>query len=142
MSERPFRVLPQLDADTRPFWTHGEHGELVMPRCGDCGYVVHPPGPVCPRCLSRSLAYTPLSGRGRVHSFTLNHRVWNPTMPTPYVVVLVELDEQPGLRLMSNVVGCDPEAVRIGMRVRVVFEAHDDVWVPLFAPDRDDDRTG
>jgi uncharacterized OB-fold protein len=134
-AERPFRVLPRLDDANREFWTSGERGELAVSGCEDCGYLVHPPRPVCPRCLSRSLAPRALSGRGVVHSVTVNHQPWNPTMPTPYAVGLIELDEQPGLRLMTDVVGCDPGDVRIGMRVRVVFEQYDDVWIPLFEPE-------
>ncbi len=135
MSQQPFRVLPRLDDANRAFWTAGERGQLVLGRCSDCGYLVHPPGPVCPRCLSRALAPSVLSGRGSVHSVTVNHQRWNPTMPTPYAVALVELDEQPGLRLMTNIVGCDPDDVVIGMRVWATFEQHDDVWVPLFEPE-------
>jgi uncharacterized OB-fold protein len=135
VSDAPFRLLPRLDDDNRAFWTGGEHGQLLLTRCDDCGYYVHPPGPVCPRCLSRSLSTTPASGRATVVSYTVNHQPWNPTMPTPYVIALVELAEQPGLRLMTNVVGCEPDEVDFGMPVQVTFEHHDDVWVPLFEPE-------
>ena len=135
MTDKPFRLLPRLDDDNREFWTAGERGELVIERCGACGHYVHPPRPICPECLSRDVGFEPVSGRGSVLSYTVNHQPWNPTMPPPYVIALVELDEQPGLRLMSNVVGCEPDEVDFGMRVRVAFEQHDDVWVPLFEPE-------
>ena len=135
MSDKPFRLLPKLDGDNREFWTRGEHGELVIERCGACGHYVHPPRPICPECLSRDVGYVPVSGRGSVLSYTVNHQPWNPTMAPPYVIALVELDEQPGLRLMTNVVGCEPDDVDFGMRVRVAFEQHEDVWVPLFEPE-------
>jgi uncharacterized OB-fold protein len=138
VSDKPFRVLPRLDDDNRDFWTGGERGELVVRGCADCGYLLHPPGPVCPRCLSRSLAPRTLSGRGTVHSVTVNHQPWNPTMPASYAIGLVELDEQPGLRLMTDIVGCEPDGVTIGMRVQATFEQYDDVWIPLFAPVRAD----
>jgi uncharacterized OB-fold protein len=80
-----------------------------------------------------------VSGRARIATFTVNHQPWMPGPALPYVVAIVEIDEQPDVRLMTNVVGCPPEAVRIGMPVRVVFEHHPDpdgdVWLPLFEPD-------
>jgi uncharacterized OB-fold protein len=132
--DAPFRLLPRLAEDVAPFWTGGERGELVMWRCQACGYWIHPPAPICPTCLSRDIATEVLSGRGVVHSFTVNEQNWNPTMPPPYVIALVELDEQPGLRLMTNIVNCRADDVRFEMPVRVVFEHHDDVWIPLFEP--------
>jgi uncharacterized OB-fold protein len=75
-----------------------------------------------------------VSGLGTVATWTLNHQPWVPASDHPYAIAIVELDEQSGLRLMTNVVGCAAEAVHIGMRVRVVFEEHDDVWIPLFEP--------
>ena len=134
MSDKPFRVLPKLDDGNREFWTAGERGELVFWRCADCGYWIHPPSPRCPACLSSNVRTEAVSGRGVVHSFTVNHQNWNPTMPSPYAIALVELAEQQGLRLMTNIVDCSPDDVRIGMDVQVVFEQYDDVWLPMFAP--------
>jgi uncharacterized OB-fold protein len=91
---------------------------------------------VCRDCLSDDVAPAPVSGRGVVYSFTVNHQEWAPGME-PYVIVLVELDEQPGLRVVSNLVGCRPEHVEIGMRVEVTFRREDDgepVWLPQFRP--------
>jgi len=133
---KPFRLLPKLDDDNEPFWTGGERGELVMWRCQDCKHWIHPPGPICPMCLSRNIATEATSGRGVVHSLTINEQSWNPTMPPPYVIALVELDDQRDLRLMTNVVNCNPGDVDFGMRVQVVFEHHDDVWIPLFEPEK------
>jgi uncharacterized OB-fold protein len=131
----PFRVLPRLGPDNEHFWTGGLEGELRFLRCGDCGYYVHPPSPVCPRCLSRRLAPEAVSGRATLHTFTVNHQPWYPGFDPPYVVAVVELPEQEGLRLTTNLVGCPIEEVRIGMPVRVVFERRDDLAVPLFEPD-------
>ena len=134
MSDKPFRVLPRVDDTNRHFWTGGERGELCFLRCTPCGHYIHPPAPICPACLSRDVAPAVVSGRGTVASVTVNHQVWNPTMPVPYVIALVEIDEQPSVRLMTNVVGCEPDDVRIGMPVKAVFEQHDDVYIPLFEP--------
>lgn len=130
----PLRMLPEVTPATEAFWHGGADGELRVLRCGGCGFWIHPPGPVCPRCWSRDLVHAAVSGRGVVHTFTVNHQVWNPTWEHPYVIAVVELDEQPGLRLTTNVVGCDPEAVAIGMAVHVTFVRDDDVWLPLFTP--------
>ena len=69
-----------------------------------------------------------------VYSFTINRYAWLPDMEPPYVVAQIDLVEQAGLRILSNVVGCPIEAVYIGMDVEVVFAANDDVYVPLFRP--------
>ena len=131
MSARP---LPLVTPTNGHFWRGGERGELVFLRCRACRTYVHPPAPVCPRCLARDLDPQAVSGLGTVVACTVNHRAWSPGDEVPYAIVLVELDEQPALRLTTNVVGCAPEAVTIGMRVRVRFEANGDVWIPLFEP--------
>lgn len=134
---KPFRLLPRLTPENRHFWTGGEHGELRFLRCDACGWWLHPPAPLCPRCLGRELSVAATSGLARVHAFTVNHKQWIPGFDPPYVVAIVELDEQAGLRLTTNIVNCEPEDVRTGQRVRVVFDHRDDVWLPLFelAPD-------
>jgi uncharacterized protein len=134
MSDKPFRVLPRLDDTNRHFWTGGEHGELRILRCQKCGYRLHPPGPVCPACLGAELAPEALSGRATVHTYTVNHQPWYPGLDPPYVVAIVALPEQDGLRLTTNIVGCEPADVHIGMAVRVTFDHVDDVWLPMFAP--------
>jgi uncharacterized OB-fold protein len=79
-----------------------------------------------------SVGPAPVSGRGRVVTYTINHQAWKPELAQPYVVTIIELDDQPGLRLLSNLVGLPPEHVQINMPVQVVFEQHEDVWLPLF----------
>jgi len=134
-SEKPFRLLPRVTAANEHFWRGGREGELRFLRCGPCGEWVHPPSPRCPACLSKDLSPAAVSGLGTIHTFTLNHQPWVPAPDHPYAIAIVALDEQPGLRLMTNVVGCPAERVHVGMRVRVVFEKHgDDVWFPLFEP--------
>jgi uncharacterized protein len=134
VSERPFRVLPKVTPSNEHYWTGGAHGELRILRCDDCRYWVHPPAPVCGQCLGRSLTPQAVSGRGTVHSYTLNHQEWNPTMVHPYAIVLVDLPEQDGLRILTNLVDCPPEQAEIGMSVEACFEEHGDVWLPMFRP--------
>ena len=138
-----FRVLPRVTPETEHVWRGGADGHLHVLRCQACGTWIHPPAPICPSCLGRDVAPEAVSGRGVVHTFTINHQPWIPTFDPPYVVAIVALDEQEGLRLTTNLVDVEPDAVRIGMRVRVVFEHRDDngyeVWLPLFTPDADSD---
>jgi uncharacterized OB-fold protein len=126
------RKLPMVTADTRPFWTGGEHGELRIYRCNACKHYFHPPAPVCPQCGGIDVGPTAVSGRGTVIACTINHQPWTPEFKEPFSVAIIELTEQPGLRILSNVIGCAPESVQVGMAVKVVFEHVDDVWIPLF----------
>ncbi len=128
------RKLPQLTPENTPFWTGGQAGRLHMHRCDDCMRHFHPPASTCPACLSDRVGPQPVSGKGEVMSFTINRQAWTPELTQPFVVAIVELDEQAGLRLLSNVVGCEPEAVHVGQRVEVSFEQVEDVWLPLFKP--------
>ena len=129
----PFRVQPALDDENRFFWTSGEDGRLRFLRCRACRYFLHPPSPRCPRCGSRELAPEAVSGRGEVFSFTVNHQPWDGATE-PWVIALVSFPEQDDLRLTTNIVGCEPDDVRIGMPVQVTFEQHDLVFFPLFEP--------
>lgn len=126
------RILPQLDDLNRPFWTGGRDGKLMILRDRRSGRWVHPPErqPLDAGYLSAEA----VSGQGSVFTFTVNHHRYHPEVPVPYVIALVELDEQPGLRLPANIIGCAVEDVHIGMRVRVDFEDHGEVFVPVFRP--------
>ncbi len=129
----PFRLLPRLDDDNHFFWTSGSDGTLRFLRCRSCESFVHPPAPRCPQCLAEYLTPEPVSGRAVVESFTVNHQQWIPGSD-PYIVAWVSIVEQSDVRLTTNLVEIEPEDVRIGMEVAVVFEAHDDVYLPLFRP--------
>jgi uncharacterized OB-fold protein len=126
------RALPVIDEDGW-FWTSGQDGLLRFMRCMDCGYYMHPPGPVCARCLSRTLNPQPVSGEGLVASFTVNHQQWSP-IPPPYVVAIVSLGDQEDLRLTSNIVDCEPDTVTIGLAVRLAFERYGGLYIPVFTP--------
>lgn len=128
-----FRVLPSLDEPSAFFWTSGADGRLRFLRCTACSYLIHPPAPFCPQCRSCDAAPSEVSGRATVHSFTVNSQPWD-GVGDVYVIALVEIDEQPDVRLTTNIVGIDPDEVRIGMPVEVVFEDHAPVFIPLFRP--------
>lgn len=126
------RPLPRLDPDNRAFWTGGAEGELRIYHCRDCDSWIHPPGPVCRHCLSENVGPEAVPGTGLVDTFTVNHQAWAPGVEVPFVIARVTLDGAPGVILTTNIVGCPVDAVDIGDRVRVTFEQHEDVWIPLF----------
>jgi acetyl-CoA acetyltransferase/uncharacterized OB-fold protein len=128
------RPLPQLTPFNEWFWTSGADGRLRIQGCADCGKLVHPPVPVCPVCRSRKWEPVEVSGRGTVVGLTVNQHQWLPGFEPPYVIGNVALAEDPTVHLTTNVVGCEPDEVRIGQEVTVRFEQHEDVWLPLFEP--------
>ena len=134
LGSMPHRHLPAITAENAFFWHAGAAGTLRFMRCRQCGYYIHPPLPICRVCKSRDVHDEPVSGRGTVLTYTVNRQVWEAGLEAPYVIAIVELAEQRGLRLTTNIVHCLLEDVRIGMPVRVVFEQHEDVWLPLFEP--------
>jgi uncharacterized OB-fold protein len=137
MGRMPRNHLPALTAENAFFWRAGEQGILRFMRCQACAHYIHPPLPICPVCKSREVRAEPVSGRGTVLTTTINHQVWEPGLEAPYMLAIVEMDEQSGLRLTTNIVNCDIKTAAIGMRVRVLFEQCVDVWLPLFEPDLD-----
>jgi uncharacterized OB-fold protein len=129
------RPLPELTDVNRAFWTGGHTGHLQLLHCEPCRRFVHPPQPICPECREGALSCRPVCGRGVVVAKTVNHYPWLPRWTVPYVIASIELVEQPGLRVTSNVVGIPPEDVQIGLEVRVDFEPDREFAVPLFVPD-------
>lgn len=132
----PFRLLPYLDELNEFFWTSGADGKLRMQHCTACAYVIHPPAPYCPSCGGTDSEPRVLSGRGTVYSYTVNHQPWD-GVGDLYVVALVELDDQDDVRLMTNLIGIEPDQVQIGMPVEVFFEERENdptVYLPLFRP--------
>jgi uncharacterized OB-fold protein len=130
------RKLPALSVESSPFWQGGGDDQLKILFCKACEYYFHPPGPVCPKCTEDNIAPREVSGKGSVATYTINHQRWHPDLDVPFVIAIVELDEQPGLRFVTNIINCEPESVRIGMRVKVTFLQQDDVWLPLFEADQ------
>lgn len=133
----PPRILPRIDEAFRPYWTAGADGQLQIAHCTACARFVHPPRGDCPDC-GVPLGYRAVSGDATLFTYTVAHQQFHPAVPTPFVIALVELVEQSGLRVVTNVIDCDPEALVCGMALRLRFEEHrrDDrtVYVPVFAP--------
>jgi uncharacterized protein len=128
-------MLPPLNDLNRPFWTGGAQGQLLVQRCAACHRWNHPPADGCPSCGGQ-LAYEPVSGNGTIFAFTVNHQPFHPDVPPPYVIAIVELDEQPDLRIPTNIVHADPSTLECGTPVRVLFERNGEVYYPVFEPRR------
>jgi len=132
-SKPPQRPLPRIDEETRGFWEACSRHELYLQRCGKCGTFRYPPRALCPACLSSAIEWVRASGRGTVYSFTITHQNQAPGFRErlPYVLAVVELAE--GVRLMTNVVSCAPDAVHIGMPVEVAWDdVTSEVAIPVF----------
>lgn len=132
----PAPAIPD-DGLTADFWAGTRVGELRIQRCRACGTYIHLPRPICRACQSFDLGWEKVSGRGTVYSFTVTMRPFHPYFVdrVPYVMATIALDEQPGLHFLSNVVGTPPDDVRIGQRVRVVFEDRGEYSLPVFEID-------
>lgn len=125
--------LPQLTFDNEFFWHSGADGTLRIQECQACSALIHPPQPICRYCRSHDLGVRAVSGRAVLSAFTVNHRFAMPGLKPPYVVAQVAIEEDPRVRLTTNITG-DGTDLEIGQIVEVYFEQHDDVWLPLFAP--------
>ena len=111
----------QPSLDTQAFWDATVNGSFLLRECTACETIIWYPRPHCPECGSTGVEWITSSGRGVIYSFTVTRSgqgAWKPV--GPYVLAYVELDEGP--RVLTNIVGCDPGDIRIGMPVHVVFD--------------------
>jgi len=126
-----------IDHDNKEFYRGCLQRRLLIDRCGACGHWFHPPSAVCPRCWSRDVTPTEVSGRGTVFMLVRLHQ-GVPTegvdYRTPHPVATVELAEQEGLRFTSTIVHCAPEDMRIGMPVKLTWVQRYDEPFPVFEP--------
>jgi uncharacterized OB-fold protein len=138
-------LKPLVDDDGAPYFEYAAKGELRMQTCADCGEVLFPPRPMCPRCQGTEFEWKLMSGRGHVWSFAVPRP---PLLPdyaalAPYPVVVVELEEDRRLRLVGNLVAdegadinsVDPATIEIGQPVRVVFRELEGLFVAAWTPD-------
>lgn len=127
--------LPKPDQVSQFFWDGCAEHKLLIQRCTQCGRYNHPPRLVCPACLSTHLEPTQVSGSGVVNTFTIPLQPYDVyyARHVPYALAVVELVEQKHLKMVTNIVEIDPDDVRIGMPVEVVFhEVAPGVTLPLF----------
>ena len=121
--------VPRPSPVSAPYWEGCAAGELRFQRCTACGSVVFQPSVVCPTCLGRELAWEASAGRGRLYSWTVVWRPQTPAFRVPYAPAIVDMDE--GFRLVTSVIGCEPEDLRPDMEVTIEFQpAGDGVVLP------------
>src|SRR6266511_5896705 len=119
---------PEANPETRPFWEAAGRGRLLIKTCASCGQPHYYPRSICPFCGSDATEWLQASGRGTIYSYSVMRRV-----PVPYALAYVTLDE--GVTMMTHLVDCDLDAIRIGQRVHVVFKPSEGgPPVPMFAP--------
>lgn len=137
----PGRPLPAVTPENEFFWTAGADGVLRLQECRDCTALIHPPQPVCRYCRGTDMGVREVSGRATLAGFTVNHRFSLPGMPAPYVVAQVAINEDPRVRLTTNIIEADPDELELGQQLEVVFEHIEDVWLPLFRLAADSSET-
>ncbi|MDA8050333.1 MAG: Zn-ribbon domain-containing OB-fold protein [Rhodospirillales bacterium] len=127
MEERKLPA-PEPNPETAPYWDAAKNGTLFVRRCAACGRAHHYPRTLCPFCFSDKTEWQAASGNGTVYSFSVMLRA-----PAPYAIAYVTLDE--GTTMLTNIVDCDFESIRMGMRVRLVFKPTEGgAPLPMFTP--------
>jgi uncharacterized OB-fold protein len=129
-------VRPVPDPGLEAYFVGLRQHRLMIARCLNpmCRTWVHAPLPACPRCHIMELDHEAVSGFGTLYSFTHVHREFTPGLKPPYVAGLIELVEQSGLRVLSNVVGCSPDDIWIGMPLKASFYDYDGFTLAYFRP--------
>jgi uncharacterized OB-fold protein len=129
------KPIPVADELSRPFWAAAKERRLEVQRCGSCGYYNHPPRPFCDACLGQELSFVPVSGRGTVYTFTVMHQrdVAGFEDEAPFINIVVELDEQAQLLMVSNLLIAERSKVKIGAKADVYFEDRGEgIVIPQF----------
>lgn len=127
--------LPTIEDDSRPFWNALKDRTLMIGKCGACARVHYYPRPFCPHCWSEDVSLVPACGRGTLYTYSVVHVNDQPPFNgwLPYVAAMVDLEE--GVRVTTNIVGCDPADLRVGMTVTVDFEpVTPDITKAVFRP--------
>ena len=135
MMEAPLKHFPRPTPETEVYWEGCRKHELLLQRCTQCSEFQFYPRIICTNCASEDLEWVKGSGRGQVLTLAIVRRAVSEAYAAdvPYVVALIQLDEGP--TMMSNVVQCDPETVKIGSPVQVIFEDwSEEISVPQFRP--------
>lgn len=127
------KPLPEPSIDSQPFWDGLKQGRVLLQRCADCGTVRHYPRPMCDRCHSMDSEWIEAKGKGTVYSWTITHHPFHIGFrgETPYTLVTVDLAE--GVRMQSQLIGAEPEDLRLGLPVEIVLvPAADGIVLPYF----------
>ena len=135
MTTTPQRPVPHPTPETQRYWDGTKRHELWLPYCPSCKEHFFYPRPFCPRCFSFEVEWKQASGRGTLYTYSIQYRPQAPGFTPPYVTAIVQLEEGP--RLMTNLVGLDPdpEKIRCDMPVEVEFlDLTDEISLPVFRP--------
>ena len=127
------KPTPDPSPDTAPFWNGLKEGKLLLQACAECGKVRHYPRPVCPHCYALEHRWVEAKGTGAVHSWTISHHAFHPGFKPelPYILVTVDLPE--GVRMQAQLKGADAGALRLGLPVKIGFEAAtENLVLPVF----------
>lgn len=129
------KPLPVPDEASQPFFAGAREQRLLIQRCSTCGTVMWPVKARCINCLGREVNWVQASGKGELYSFVLMHQVYHPGFASEVPYNLAEVDLAEGLRIITNIVGCSHEELRIGMPLKVTFEViTDEITLPRFKP--------
>jgi uncharacterized protein len=119
-------AAPPVNPETKPFWEAAAEGKLLLKKCAACGEFHYYPRTICPFCFSDRTEWRAASGRGTIYSYSVMRRA-----PIPYAIAYVALEE--GVTMLTNIVDCDLDAIRIGRKVSLVFKPSDGgPPVPMF----------
>lgn len=130
------RPVPVPDSFSDFFWEGAARGQLLVQKCHHCHRFQYPPTVCCESCQSRDLDVVEVSGRGSLYAMTVVHQAFLPDFAedVPYTIALVDLDDAPGARLLTNIVEHGGRSLEAGDRLQVVFEERGDIAVPQFRP--------
>jgi hypothetical protein len=135
VSETP--PIPVPTKLTEFFWDGVNQHRLLILRCQNCQHFIHYPRPICERCASKNLAPEQVSGQATLYSYTVAMQAFHPYFVDrlPYVLAVVELVEEPGIRLTTNIINCPESELRTGLEVEVVFvSVTSALTLPVFQP--------
>ena len=123
--------LPVPTDTSQPFWDACRENKLLYQRCQACGAALFNPAASCRRCLSPDLSWEESAGQGAVYSWTVVWRPQTPAFTVPYAVIIIDMDE--GYQMLSSLIDCDADVLRLGLRVKVDFRPiSDEITLPYF----------
>ena len=124
------------DAWSEPFWDAAKEHRLVFAKCTSCGTFRYPAAPFCGSCLSQSIDWIQSTGRATLYTFTIIRHGVTPDLlgSVPYVLAVVDVDDAPGVRMITNIVGCDFDALEIGQALEVYWHDTSEATIPRFTP--------
>ena len=129
------KPLPQIQPFTQAYWEGTRNNKLLVQTCKDCDARIFFPRRQCPECWSTNLGWSEASGKGEIYAFSVTYEGVESVFADDLPIVLAWVDLPEGIRMQSNIIDCDPEAIEIGQEVEVVFrKVTDEITLPYFRP--------